>query len=118
MIIMAKSQGKTENKMEENIKVAQSKLSSIAEQSITTEWTILISYVQIAISYEHGWKRENIIYSVLKSYAEKSIVIFLKIIYNIEIKYFRSVNKECQIIAILNFCIITQSLNIECKFNM
>lgn len=36
MIIMAKSQAKTENKMEENMKVAQSKLSSIAEQSITT----------------------------------------------------------------------------------
>jgi len=32
---MAKRQAKTENKTEENIKVAQSKLSSIAEQSIT-----------------------------------------------------------------------------------
>jgi len=34
---MAKSQAKMENKMKENIKVAQSKLSSIAEQSITTD---------------------------------------------------------------------------------
>lgn len=37
MIIMAKSQAKTENKMKENMKVAQSELSPIAEQSITTD---------------------------------------------------------------------------------
>lgn len=35
MIIMAKCQVKTENKTEENMKVAQSKLSPIAERFIT-----------------------------------------------------------------------------------
>lgn len=44
MIIMAKCQAKTKNKTEENMKVAQSKLSSIAEQSITNGQYWFLTY--------------------------------------------------------------------------